>query len=727
MPIPRLPIGHSGRQHTIRMAKISKLLDAIKDKEIVVPEFQREYVWSLEQAKELITSLFQEYPTGSILVWETNDPPEIKNDAVKREKMGWISVLLDGQQRLTTLYLLVKGEIPPYYNESDITHDPRQLYFNLKTAEFGYYQKQKMAENPFWKSVVSCFNDTFDAFTLVEGLHLENAEEKLEIGSTVNKNLVRLRAITDTDYFTQAVPQGLNIDKAIDIFDRVNSLGTKLTDAELVLTHISARWPQARRAMKKKIEDYEKAGFFLELDLLTRCFVVLLTNSALFEKMTEEIYRNTTEDIYKEAWNRLIKILDYLIPILKQSAYISGSQDISTNNVLVPIIAYLSKNGGAFAPGLKNEFLYWMFLALIWGRYSGQTDQRLDKDVYLAINSPQPVLDLIKEIEDQRGRIEVKAADLEGRGSGHPLHRMLYVLAKYNKATDWADGGSLQDTMGDYYSIHSHHIFPQAFLYRNGHDSENHLDKQKVNEIANRAFITRDANFDISDNDPAEYLKEVNAKYPEALRQQVIPMDESLWQVGRYDDFLTTRRKMLADTINSFLDHLKGQKITEEATNYVEVIGGGENDYVEFKSSLRWDYERGEVNKSLEHVIAKTLAAFMNSEGGKLFIGVNDAGEILGIERDCATLKNQNKDGFLLQLTQIINQYLGKEFNQYIAIRVVQISGKDVCIVEAANSAMPVFLNNGDKEEFYIRASASSQPMSIREANEYIRTHWENK
>ncbi|PIX14583.1 MAG: hypothetical protein COZ72_05685, partial [Elusimicrobia bacterium CG_4_8_14_3_um_filter_50_9] len=72
------------------MAKISRLLDAVKELEIVVPEFQREYVWSLEQAKELMVSLFQEYPTGSVLIWETNSPPEIKNNAVRRERMGWI-------------------------------------------------------------------------------------------------------------------------------------------------------------------------------------------------------------------------------------------------------------------------------------------------------------------------------------------------------------------------------------------------------------------------------------------------------------------------------------------------------------------------------------------------------------------------------------------------------------------------------------------------------------
>lgn len=707
------------------MAKISKLLDSVKELEIVIPEFQREYVWSLGQAKELMTSLFQEYPTGSVLVWETNNPPEIKNNAVNREKMGWIKVLLDGQQRITTLYLLINGEVPPYYKETDISHDPRHLYFDLRTGEFRYYQARQMMDSPFWKSVVECFNGNIDAFTLIENLHIEDAQERLEIGRTVNDNLVRLRAISDIDYFVQSVPQGLDIDKAIDIFDRVNSSGTKLTEAELVLTHIAGKWPQARRVMKEKIEDYGKAGFFFELDLLTRCFVVLFTSSALFEKMTEEIYKDTTEEKYKETWDKLVKIFNYLIPILKQSAYISGSKDMSTNNVLVPLVAYLSKNGGAFESGQKNQFLYWMFLALIWGRYSGQTDQRLDKDVYLALNSSQPVADLINEIEDQRGRIEIKPADLEGRGAGHPLHRMLYVIAKFNKATDWANSGSLQDTMGDYNSIQSHHIFPQAFLYRNGFDSENHLDKQKVNEIANRAFITRDTNFEISDENPSEYLKKVSEKFPEALKQQMIPSDQSLWSVEMYNDFLVARRRMIADTINLFLETLKGKEV-EEATNYDEVISGGENDYVEFKSSLRWDFVQGNVNKLMEHIIAKTISAFMNAEGGKLLIGVSDSGEILGITKDYETLKNKNKDGFLLQLTQVINQYLGKEFNQYVSIKIIQLQGKEVAVVDVTNSAMPVFLKNNDKEEFYIRASASSQPMSIREANDYIRTHWEN-
>jgi hypothetical protein len=82
---------------------------------------------------------------------------------------------------------------------------------------------------------------------------------------------------------------------------------------------------------------------------------------------------------------------------------------------------------------------------------------------------------------------------------------MLYIITKANKAIDWSNGGAIYGTIGDCYSIQSHHIYPQAYLYKNGYDSQNHHDKKKVNEVANRAFITRDTNYSISSKNPFDY------------------------------------------------------------------------------------------------------------------------------------------------------------------------------------------------------------------------------
>jgi uncharacterized protein with ParB-like and HNH nuclease domain len=109
--------------------KISELIDGIRKRDVVLPEFQREYVWTREQAKQLMVSLVKGYPVGSLLFWKTDEPPELKNLEAAPEKLGTLQVTLDGQQRLTTLYLFITGEIPPYYTERDIQTDPRNLYY----------------------------------------------------------------------------------------------------------------------------------------------------------------------------------------------------------------------------------------------------------------------------------------------------------------------------------------------------------------------------------------------------------------------------------------------------------------------------------------------------------------------------------------------------------------------------------------------------------------------
>src|SRR5690606_29805283 len=118
------------------------------------------------------------------------------------------------------------------------------------------------------------------------------------------------------DYSILTVPKTATINGAIDVFDRVNSRGTKLTDAELVLTHITGGWPHARRVMKEKMFDFQKIGFDLNLDLLTRMMVVTLTKSALYKKNSKLKYDKFTKVDYISAWQKVSKAIDYLIPIL---------------------------------------------------------------------------------------------------------------------------------------------------------------------------------------------------------------------------------------------------------------------------------------------------------------------------------------------------------------------------------------------------------------------------
>src|SRR5664279_3872786 len=121
------------------LMKISTALEKIDENQLFVPAFQREYVWKRDDAKQLIDSLIKEYPTGTMLTWETANPPELKGPHKYDQKQGAVRLLLDGQQRVTTLYMLIHGKIPPYYTAAEIMEDTRGLYVNLGTLDLSYY------------------------------------------------------------------------------------------------------------------------------------------------------------------------------------------------------------------------------------------------------------------------------------------------------------------------------------------------------------------------------------------------------------------------------------------------------------------------------------------------------------------------------------------------------------------------------------------------------------
>ena len=160
----------------------------------------------------------------------------------------------------------------------------------------------------------------------------------------------------------------------------------------------------------------------------------------------------------------------------------------------------------------------------------------------------------------------------------------------------------------------------------------------------------------------------------------------------------------------------------------------GETEYVEFKSSLRWDYREEKPNKILEDVILKSIAAFANAKGGTLFIGVNDDLEVIGLEPDFNSLKKKDVDYFELHLRKLINnQYSIRFSNTYLLIQFVVLSGKSVCVIQVAPSNYPLYLKTKNKqgqmiEKFYVRSGNASQSIDLlKEINEYIDLRFKSK
>jgi hypothetical protein len=164
-----------------------------------------------------------------------------------------------------------------------------------------------------------------------------------------------------------------------------------------------------------------------------------------------------------------------------------------------------------------------------------------------------------------------------------------------------------------------------------------------------------------------------------------------------------------------------------------KMIEGGETEFIEFKSSLRWDYREEKVNKVLEDVIMKSIAAFANAKGGNLLIGVNDDLEIIGLENDFKTLKKQDADYFELHLRKMINnQYSIKFSNRYLQMQLPKIEGKIICVIQILPSDSALFMKTKNKqgqivEKFYVRSGNASQEItSLTEVNDYIKERFDS-
>jgi predicted HTH transcriptional regulator len=222
-------------------------------------------------------------------------------------------------------------------------------------------------------------------------------------------------------------------------------------------------------------------------------------------------------------------------------------------------------------------------------------------------------------------------------------------------------------------------------------------------------------------------LEEVQQRFPSALELQCIPEDRSLWEIENYEAFLRARRKMLAEHLNAFLGGITDINRTAIPASIEDLMNEGESDELEYKSTLRWDIRLGCANKLMEEAIVKAVAAFANSQGGTLLIGVNDDGEAVGLESDYSTLKSEDRDGFELHLRNMLNQHVGKGFvSTKVKVRFHVIDQHDVCQVDVdpANEPIVVAFKGKDgvtNERLYVRNGNASQDIGMKEMPAYIK------
>ncbi len=558
--------------HTI---KISTLLDQLDSEEIQLPAIQRKYVWKRKQVQNLMDSIYKDYPTGNILLWETDVDTELRELAVNLDKNNKASrhfLLLDGQQRLTSLLTVIRGKpieikkggkteqaiIDLYFNldhptdvqeySGDITDDEDDKSEDAEDIEHSFFQLKttKIANKTNWVPVKDILNDQS---TVIQNLDKEDPKYNEYI-----KRITKLQNLKENySYDVVTLPSTMTYGEVTDVFVRVNSSGAKLRAADLALAQITSRWTDGLKIFEEFANSCYEENYDLSVNELLKMLVTVCTGQNLFK-----IINKTPIDDLKSSWNETKKAVNFTINFLKENASIESMKVIPSYFLLIPILYIAQKENYELSGKQSNLLTKWFFAAAMWGRYSVSSESTLDRDLVTIRDNDNYIEKMIANVTSVSGRLEVKPEDLEGQSVKSPFFMMSYVLARRNNARDWRTKNKVSLTAaGIEFKEEYDHIFPQAklkpYLQKKNYDKSK--SKALINDIANMAFLSKVSNIKKSDTTPDQYFPEKRVP-DEDLIAQYITTDSTLWTIDRYEDFLEDRRKKLAAGINNLMNSL---------------------------------------------------------------------------------------------------------------------------------------------------------------------------
>ena len=568
--------------------KVSTLLDQIDNGTLLLPEFQRGYVWNRSQVRGLMKSLYQKHPVGSLLVWQASGADQATR-GVSVSGPGYVDLLLDGQQRITTLYGIARGEPPKFFEGK--AESFTGLHFNLDDESFEFYSPAKMKNDPRWVDVTAVMQNGIEQ--MVETIN-DNEELRLRFGEYVQR-LTRIDGIKSIEFHVERLtgPEK-TVDVVVEIFDRVNSGGTKLSKADLALSKLCAEDPTVRARLRELITSWHEVGFNFKLDWLLRVVNAIATGEAKFSAL-----EGIETDLFREAVEKAGRAINTILNNLSSHLGIDHDRVLPGRYALPVMARYLDQNSGKFPDAQERDrLLYWYLHASLWGRFSGSVETLLNQD--FAASDEGGTQRLVEVLESWRGSLVIRPEDFSGYSIGARFYPLLYILTRVHGAQDWWNGAPVlsQAMLGKLSGLQVHHIFPKARLY------EANYSRAEVNSLANFCFLTQETNLWVTDRDPSEYFEEVEEKYPGALASQWIPTDRSLWDLTRYPQFLEARRHLLADSANRLMEGLIGKAPQPEMAGHLAPVTVGEvprdSELADVDKLVAWLIEAGYAEPELD-------------------------------------------------------------------------------------------------------------------------------
>jgi len=443
---------------------------------------------------------------------------------------------------------------------------------------------------------------------------------------------------------------------------------------------------------------------------------------------TKECKRKTILALDKQSiienWVEVVSSLKDSVDYFRTTYRIPVSALLPYDSLLVPFAYFFHQNKNkpnADQRKYLEEFFWRMSLSF---RYSSSTESKLAQDIKRIdqiISGQRPdYTDIKVDLDSPQSLIDTNFS------AGNSYCKAVLCLLVYQEPKDFQDNGKVildNSWLKVASSKNYHHFFPKAYLKNNTMLNSNSLvNITLVSDHLNKLKIGAKA--------PSQYISDFqdeNNQISKALESHFIDLNGFGIESNDYKTFLHARAKKIYEELKSRIDLSHKEPANEEVQ---ELIRSPESDTVEFKSTLRYDLrstEINKVNKKLEYVIVKTIAAFMNSDGGNLLIGVDDNQNVLGLVDDISTLSKKNIDGFQLHLIEIITKYIGDGLMSHIKISFPQVDGTQICRIKVSRSSKPVFTQYEGKEDFFRRFGCSSQPLSREDQSIYEKEHWGGK
>lgn len=489
--------------------KVKQLIDEYRAGRIVIPEFQRDYVWQKRKAPLLVDSLYRGYPISSLLLWQSSDEVTARRREPRRTHASTTDWLIDGQQRVITLARTMSGD------------EGIEVVFHHRHDAFKLANAATRAE-PGWVRVADLWDDElYRQFR--RNLDGSPASDRRE------ESYERVRRILEYEI---PVVRMINhsFDAAVGAFNRINTQGVKLKKQDIESAQIASRHSGfiaddvAPFLAKLRSEGFDRLNI---MHLFRACAFVAKPDGRNRTPLHELKRSEVTS-----AWNDTKRATDQAIGLIRSELGLVNMRVLWSGALLVPVIALCATAG----PRQRNSkgVAAWLALAALLHRYSRASETALDQDLR-ACRTQDPIGALLSNLRTVRAALGAVPEDFSGALADRSRLLALYIACKQRGALDFfTDSRVLLQSKVD-----RHHILPRAQF-------EPHLRNQADN-IANIAFVADDVNRSIGQSGPEVYLKQVKRR---ALESQCVPLDAELWRVDKAQEFWAARRELLAASFN---------------------------------------------------------------------------------------------------------------------------------------------------------------------------------